>query len=643
MGRKACFNDGMAIWFRIVIGLCLLGAPAWGQYHPSGPATAVDRDSLLTAGMDELLSYLLLTRDDFVFRDDFTDKDAFRLPIVDSLMRHPLLMNDFAGECAQRFETGMNDPDVILGFVAGLAKTEMHSEKPIGEKKRRGYSADSVIKDLAAEVQNWGRVWNAFAGKELSEAETALIKDHYQDLLLEDPADKDKTAEEQDSISRVEERYAVDVAAMAGKLRFPTIVGLKKTFDLLEVYKSFVLASQDSLPTDDSVVVEPAWARAQGQRLAIGSFGNDVYRGDYDVIIDPGGDDSYFLTYDPSRPHAVLIADFSGNDTYTAESAFALACGAFAYSVLIDYEGDDVYRGGSFSLGVGYFGVGILWDKKGNDAYFGDTFTQGAGTFGLGLLIDSEGSDTYTGNLFCQGFGFVDGVGGIIDHAGYDAYIVQPKYGDYIRYNDHHISLSQGFGYGVRPFLSGGFGFIADYAGNDTYLSDIFGQGASYWWSLGVLYDRSGNDQYLSHQYAQGNGTHMSLGILRDDGGNDVYRSYGVSQGCGHDYSCGWLLDRDGDDTYISYDLSQGAGQANGFGVFTDVTGNDRYYVMLKTNTQGYGNPRRDYGSIGIFLDLDGDDRYDGNGANNRFWTTNSKWGGGLDRQIPVPDTAETK
>jgi hypothetical protein len=157
-----------------------------------------------------------------------------------------------------------------------------------------------------------------------------------------------------------------------------------------------------------------------------------------------------------------------------------------------------------------------------------------------------------------------------------------------------------------------------------------------------MLYDKAGNDQYISHQYAQGNGTHMSLGILRDDAGNDIYRAYGVSQGCGHDYSLGWLQDRAGDDLYATFDLGHGAGQANGMGVLTDLLGNDRYYVMLGRNTQGYGNPRREYGSIGVFLDLDGDDKYDGNGSNNRFWTLpGSKWGGGLDKQIPRPDSTE--
>ncbi|NMC44301.1 MAG: hypothetical protein GYA46_10320, partial [candidate division Zixibacteria bacterium] len=210
-------------------------------------------------------------------------------------------------------------------------------------------------------------------------------------------------------------------------------------------------------------------------------------------------------------------------------------------------------------------------------------------------------------------------------------------------YADRYFTLSQGFAYGVRPAFSGGVGFITDYAGNDLYVSDIFGQGSGYWWSLGMLCDRSGNDQYVSYQYAQGAGAHMALGILSDEAGDDVYRSHGVSQGCGHDYSCGWLVDRRGNDIYSSYDLSQGAGSANGIGLITDIGGDDGYYVFRKGNTQGYGNPRRDYGSIGVMLDLGGLDRFDGNGSDNRFWRTASKWGGGLDRDISPAKTGEAK
>jgi len=636
----------------------LAAGPIQAQYHPGGSEIEADPDSLLDAGLDEILSYLLLNRDDFRFRDDYLEKDSFRLPLIDSLMFQPLMMNDLTDKCRSDFDIASNDPDGMLEFIAGRAGAGYRSGNDFSDVIDYLFPRQSEEDDdrpawmaardtLTAILHGWSSYSSRYISNVLDDAAFEAVVEKYKNLILEEVAEKDKSAREQDSVSKIEERFAIDFRDMAAGLDFPEIAGLSGVLRQLEIIRQ-AFEGEDILK--DLAHDRPLYARRNDEdkiKIVIGGLGSDVYRGNYDLIIDPGGNDSYYLSYDPLHPHATIVADFSGDDVYAAETDFALACGAFSMSLLIDYEGDDIYRGGSFSLGAGYFGVGILWDKEGNDSYIGDTFTQGAGTFGLGLLIDSDGSDTYSGNLFCQGFGFVNGVGGIIDNDGNDNYIVQPKYGDYIRYEDHYISLSQGFGYGIRPWLSGGWGFIFDYSGNDNYVSDIFGQGASYWWSLGMLYDGSGNDQYISHQYAQGNGTHMSLGILRDDAGNDIYRAYGVSQGCGHDYSLGWLQDRGGDDLYATYDLGHGAGQANGMGLLTDLTGNDRYYVVLKRNTQGYGNPRRDYGSIGIFLDLDGDDRYDGNGENNRFWTLpGSKWGGGLDRHIPIgaeQDTTEAE
>jgi hypothetical protein len=123
----------------------------------------------------------------------------------------------------------------------------------------------------------------------------------------------------------------------------------------------------------------------------------------------------------------------------------------------------------------------------------------------------------------------------------------------------------------------------------------------------------------------------MSIGILYDVAGDDVYSAKGVSQGCGHDRAAGMLIDLDGDDNYNAFDLCQGAGSANGLGILADVRGKDIYVVRSDKNTQGYGNPRRDYGSIGIFLDLAGEDGYSGGLGRDNHWWTYSTWGVGID------------
>jgi hypothetical protein len=69
----------------------------------------------------------------------------------------------------------------------------------------------------------------------------------------------------------------------------------------------------------------------------------------------------------------------------------------------------------------------------------------------------------------------------------------------------------------------------------------------------------------------------------------------------------------------VAFDLSQGAGNANGIGMLIDESGDDTYAVKRLHNTQGYGNFRREYGSIGVLIDLIGDDHYT-SGHDMLFW-----------------------
>ena len=268
----------------------------------------------------------------------------------------------------------------------------------------------------------------------------------------------------------------------------------------------------------------------------------------------------------------------------------------------------------------------MLYDEKGNDTYKGISFSIGAGCFGVGLLVDREGNDFYIANSYSQGFGMTQGVGAIIDNKGNDSYLVDSRSLDIGRYNDHYVSMCQGYGLGLRPFYAGGIGLIIEGEGNDIYNTDIFGQGGAYWYSLGAIVDKGGHDKYNGYQYSQGAGIHLAVGLLKDYDGWDFYQSNGVSQGCGHDFGYGMLWDVKGNDNYSAYSLSQGAGNADGIGILIDESGTDGYLNKYPSNTRGYGNPRREYGSIGVFLDASGSDYYSQPGYDSTF-INSSSWG----------------
>jgi len=580
-----------------------------------------NKKAVFEAELDLALKGLKMTRADLALRDDYLEKDEYRLRIVDSLMYSPLQMIDVAENLLEDIPPKYSD------FIGYNLKDYylIGNPRDIVRKYTRQSGIDGITMYRLAYFLGGAEY---MASHELYEPRYESLLDSliygFTLLLEEDVNDEFRTVEELDSIGNYEEEWtkaltvktygvAAEVFAMMGE-------------SLLDIFKDAIINDEKGREFKRNYIE----FNTRFGKVCIGDSTAQKYTGDLFIVIDYGGDDTYEILKNGTG-NFTFILDYGGNDIYHMPKN-RISPYAAGVNLLIDFAGDDYYDAGSWSLGAGLFGAGILWDKKGNDRYFGDTFTMGAGCYGYGLLRDDDGDDSYSAALFCQGFGFTRGVGLLFDSKGNDHYFAGGKYKDILRYEDHYLSLSQGFGYGLRPYMSGGVGYLIDKAGNDTYESDIFGQGCSYWWSLGILADRQGNDKYLSFQYAQGSATHMTLGCLYDTGGNDFYLAKGVSQGCGHDRAVGILYDSIGDDNYMAHDLSQGAGSANGIGLITDLQGTDSYLVKQIANTQGYGNPRKDYGSIGIFIDVGGaKDTYAGGAAADSAWWSDSKWGIGID------------
>ena len=369
--------------------------------------------------------------------------------------------------------------------------------------------------------------------------------------------------------------------------------------------------------------------------MIVGGMGDNDYGQEALLIVDLGGNDRYRSGAGASRsghPFSMVI-DFSGNDVYTTGEDYAQGAGILGGGFLIDLGGDDQYLSKSFGQGAGVLGVGMLIDMGGDDVYRCHSFCQGAGFLGIGLIAESGGNDQYSAAIYSQGFGYVRGMGLILEGEGNDRFFAGGVYQDHREPSKAYLSMSQGFGFGLRPWgtlagASGGIGILDDAQGNDTYLGDYFSQGAGYWYSLGILNDTEGHDLYVAGRYSQGAGIHLAAGILRDTTGDDHYLArYGVSQGCGHDLAVGFLLDHGGDDRYIGGTLAQGAGNANGFGVLSDNGGSDEYY--LHDEGQGHGNTVefRQLDSFGILFDTGGDEDHYSLGGDNNKVNLHTQWG----------------
>jgi hypothetical protein len=589
--------------------------------------SAYPQDSSLThrqtfdTALESALKAIKMTPADLAQRDDYVEKDEYRLPYIDSLMHSPLEMLDISEQLLNGSVPKYSD---YIGYK--LKKTFLAGNpRDVVRKYTSKAGIDGVTMYRLAYFLSGVEQMKTH---ELYLSRNAPLLDSliygFTILLEEDTLDEFRSVEELDSIGNYEEEWS-KVLAEKTYIVSPEVFAMMGE-SLLDIFKDAIINDEEAVEFKRHYLE----FNTKYGKVCIGDDSDQDYSGDLFLVIDYGGNDTYTIDKDGTG-NFTFILDYGGDDTYKLPKD-RISPYAMGANLIIDFAGDDYYDAGSWALGAGLFGTGILWDKQGNDRYFGDTFTMGAGCFGFGLLRDDAGDDIYDAALFSQGFGFVRGVGVLLDSEGNDHYFAGGKYKDVLRYEDHYLSLSQGFAYGLRPYMSGGIGYLVDRSGNDTYESDIFGQGCSYWWSLGILADGEGNDKYLSFQYAQGAATHMTLGTLYDAGGDDFYLAKGVSQGCGHDRAAGILYDASGSDNYMAYDLSQGAGSANGIGIIADLAGKDAYLVKSDVNTQGYGNPRRDYGSIGIFIDTGGQkDSFAGGPAADSTWWTDSKWGAGID------------
>lgn len=571
--------------------------------------------------LDTALSTLQMNRTDLWLPWDAIEDDAHRLDLVKSLFGQPLDAFGTTGDYANRIKAGLPDflssmlPTLKLGTYAQFDYRNMLSAAEIDQ--RLGVELDTLtglvetvvlrqyLSALITSTDNLKRM-----RVYLDSAQYALLVQHADSMLLSSDESSTANVYELKKAEQEGEKLARAFFGAAASVSLERVYS--EGISLYEYYRTLLDLSlslrelyRDNIKT---VVIDTRYGR-----IAIGGKGDDVYNGDFVFILDAGGNDIYAL---PSYSKAQAlnapvrcIIDLQGNDIYRGGD-YTLGSGFFGVGLLLDSEGNDTYTAGNFSLGSGLFGFGLVEDFGGHDTYAGRTCTQGSGAFGIGMIADRGGNDLYRCEQQAQGFGFTRGFGAIADFLGNDSYVTQSPFIDFLRYDDHFVAFTQGAGLGSRPIASGGIGMLFDYQGNDSYNSDIFGQGTSYWFALGALYDEAGNDHYTSYQYSQGSAAHLCIGVLHDKGGNDHYYSHGVSQGCGHDIGFGGLIDEEGDDEYVAESLSMGGGNANAISLFLDRKGDDAYIARTPSNMMGFSDFRREYGLIGIFIDGGGRDLY---------------------------------
>jgi hypothetical protein len=624
------------------LALCLiilLGTPtALHAQNTAGPVPSISREKVAQA-----LEMVLLHPDEVRLKLARRGQDSIRLPIVNRTFEAPLSAATEAQVLCDKLWEGKSllTHMQVAGDVLNLTGFQQLPLKELNEWSDL-YKSDFVSglrlkKPEGVSDKHWSVIQQLLRylnPEPLRNADTGLTLSERRELadLLPDLLDRDTDSAVAPTFEALITNPQLERAT---ELLFKT--DLRPYFYAAMVLQNNFDRMLPTLMTDLTGPASPVKYSTPHGCIWIGTTGDDIYSATEPplLILDPGGNDIYKLTQSASGMLS-LIVDIAGDDIYQGKGAFTVAGALDGVSMLVDLAGNDHYLAERYGLGASCLGVGVLYDRAGIDLYEGDSICAGAAMAGAGILLDNNGNDRYLCQVYSEGFGGAAGFGALVDLNGFDLYQTGTKHGDSVGRNPPgYVSMSQGCGYGIRSYASGGVGVLADRKGNDTYYGGYFCQGTSYWYALGVLGDREGDDVYISQRYSQGSGVHLTTAVLWDQAGDDRYQTWGVGIGCGHDLAVGLFYEGGGNDSYTTEWLTMGVGNTNGIGIFYEAAGNDAYQIKNTHNKAihlGWGDyfKRRRQQSIGLFLDLGGEDIYSGVGGQERVWL-NGDFGVGLD------------
>ncbi len=595
--------------------------------------------------IDSVLERAGLDSESLNFEKDWSFSTDYKIDKIVEILNNPLQFPRFAEELKDRIES--RDVSGLSTFLSELIFEEYLTGKNSvkGITGSEDYFAEAYIRlvkrprdlfkygDFLFETA-YNYHQSAYSGiteeekKLLTMLSLSMWSDNEERTSLHEHFKNEDLAERFDSLE------LSDFKAILDRIEWKHFIEMNKVFaNGAVVLKERV--SQLNFSNKRPLTKETKWGK-----FVIGSINDDVCYEPFSFMIEPSGNEIYYSSVrtDFDNPF-YLIIDLEGDDVWRNERTAGL------YSVLsgvgwsFDFEGNDIYEAQDQAFSS-FLGFQYHYDKGGDDIYSVGRYSLGAATFGISININDKGNDIYNVTGYGQGFGGTLGAGLVIDYEGNDRYYAGGKYNHAPLRPEDYRSLSQGFGFGVRPHWGGGIGLLYDGDGNDTYTGGVYAQGVGYWYALGILLDGGGNDTFSAVQYAQGSGIHLAGGLLHNKSGDDSYYSrYGPGQGAGHDYAVGFLIDREGDDHY-SIDGGNGLGLTNSVGIFIDVEGNDRYERNRNTN-YGYANRARDSGGIGIFLDTGGEDIYADTLWTNNDFQVRETYGIALDTLMAATEEAE--
>lgn len=681
-----------------MLGFCfgaLVSGGLGADPPPSGPAASPYGATYTAeelAALDRALHAVNCDRGDLEFRKDLA-KGTGCFPLVKEMLRDPLRIAAAMDLVARA--TRADGPGADLPFLSALgladamrqdvAPTGWGSLSPVEWRSDEGFAAPApfrpeapgpALEALTAVASTQPRLALAAGSGATEEGDGELLLRVLRRRLPDEMAMREVFASPYEAAAEaaIQAHLKDRPPAYVHELGARIPVG-----DLREAwYRAFgaLLRAAPTWPRAAFPADAPLVRDTPFGRIALGTPGPDRYEGDYAVLVDPGGDDTYVnarvgTAFGTEGRRVGLLMDLGGNDVYACRDVDAtLGCALLGVAAFLDLgQGNDRYEGGHGSMGAAVGGVALFYDDGGSDLYQAKTFAQGAAGFGLAVFLDDAvqppptirtdeetkdpiaiaawDNDRLSAWADAQAFARCGGVALCLNTRGNDTYEAGGVYLHAPLFADRYQSFSQGFAIGAREHdMAGGIALLIDREGNDRYLGDIYNQGVGYWYAAGLLWDGGGNDVYEMTQYGQGSGIHLAVGGLVDVAGSDAYLMHsGLGQGGSHDYAASVLMDRGGSDRYLGNTSCNGCGLTNAVGLFFDRGGDD-LYASRREGGFNAGRPARGFGSLGVFVDLGGKDDYLGppgpaGPADDTLWR-GSDVGVGIDLPAAAPPPGAT-
>ncbi|NOR45239.1 MAG: hypothetical protein GQ534_06585, partial [Candidatus Delongbacteria bacterium] len=310
----------------------------------------------------DAMEQLYMDKNDY-FLPVKTDKTLFLFPSVEKMFVNPMEQVSVPEKVKDDYK---KFPEI------NFANLENEFRATTIRKEQTSMNIDKFVKQQADITSLFDRTWEKYPDKE-------KIIEEISDPVSEGKNESSEELKDDDISVMIRSRLAERRNAEESKKFYKETL---KDVQLQYIIEAGVLSYSNFLGLVEHCKInklDPINIDTKFGRIAVGTDGDDTYKGEYFLIIDQGGNDTYKLNNKAQR--FSYIIDLKGNDRYISKE-YGPASTFNGISFLFEGEGDDIYECTNNSLASSEFGFAILLEGGGNDKYLSLKNSQASTSFG---------------------------------------------------------------------------------------------------------------------------------------------------------------------------------------------------------------------------------------------------------------------